>query len=121
MDLAANTQEIGTDSKTGYDIPESLRILSDEFNRNHESNPTADSEPKLESGNGANLLNVIQGEASSNIRDHWTPNAENYFKRAGGFTSKSWLLIWFLGPGRTRVSHSLGLFQCTYVLGMFHF
>lgn len=43
MDLAANAQEIGTDSKTGYDVPESLRTLSDEFSRSHDTNPTADS------------------------------------------------------------------------------
>lgn len=111
LDVSATAQEIGTESETGYDIPESLNAFSDDFNRNFDTDVAADftafrekgkkhrngvlaqhlarsltyaCDTGLDSGKAAGLFDAVEDEVSANIRDHWTPTAENYFGRVGG-------------------------------------
>ena len=111
LDATANAQEIGTTSETGYEIPDSLYAYTGEGRSGLDIDVAADfttfrekgkkhrngllaqhltrslnyaCDAGLDTGKGAELFDAVEGEVGANIRDHWTPTAENYFKRVGG-------------------------------------
>ncbi len=111
LDATASAQEIGTTTETGYEIPDSLSAYTGEHRSEFDIDVAAEfkafrekgkkhrngllaqhlarslnyaCDSGLDTGKAADLFDAIEDEVGANIRDHWKPTAENYFKRVGG-------------------------------------